>query len=74
MPVQPCFDPLLTRRETEIVALLGDGLSNQEIADRLFISIDTVKTHLQNAYGKLGTRGRARAVSAARERGLIPGS
>jgi ATP/maltotriose-dependent transcriptional regulator MalT len=64
---------LLTRRETEIMSLLDDGLSNQEIADRLFISIDTVKTHLQNIYGKLDARGRVRAVATARQQGLITG-
>jgi LuxR family maltose regulon positive regulatory protein len=61
---------VLTRREIEIVALLDDGLSNQEIAERLFISIHTVKTHLQNIYGKLDAKGRARALTKVRQLGL----
>jgi len=62
---------LLTRRESEILTLLDRGLNNQEIADRLFISIFTVKAHLQNIYGKLDARGRARALAAARSLRLI---
>jgi len=62
---------LLTRRESEILTLLGEGLRNEEIADKLFISIFTVKAHLQNIYGKLEARGRTRALAAARNLGLI---
>ncbi len=65
---------LLTRRESDILRLLDEGLNNQEIADRLFISIFTVKAHLQNIYGKLDARGRARALATARNLGLISGA
>jgi LuxR family maltose regulon positive regulatory protein len=62
---------LLTRRENEILTLLGEGFKNEEIADKLFISIFTVKAHLQNIYGKLDARGRTRALAAARKLRLI---
>jgi DNA-binding NarL/FixJ family response regulator len=48
----------LTRREAEIQALLGEGLRNHEIADRLFISPQTVRWHLRSMYSKLGTHDR----------------
>jgi DNA-binding NarL/FixJ family response regulator len=49
----------LSNREREITALAASGLSNQEIADRLYVSVRTVGNHLQNAYTKLGINGRA---------------
>jgi DNA-binding NarL/FixJ family response regulator len=52
----------LTHRETEILALLSEGLSNKEIADRLDISYDTVRAHLRKVYEKLHVRGRTEAV------------
>jgi DNA-binding NarL/FixJ family response regulator len=52
-------DPKLTVREEEIVRLAALGLPNQKIAEQLFISVKTVKTHLQNAYPKLGVRKRS---------------
>ncbi|HEX6264782.1 MAG TPA: response regulator transcription factor [Actinomycetota bacterium] len=61
----------LTDREREIVALVGEGLSNQEIADRLFVSPATAKTHVSRAMGKLGARDRAQLVVIAYESGLV---
>ena len=62
----------LTERELEVLMLIAEDLTNQEISDRLFISINTVKTHVRNVYGKLGTSRRARAVSQAHALGLLP--
>jgi DNA-binding CsgD family transcriptional regulator len=55
----------LTGRERELVLLLRDGLSNQEIADRLSISAGTVRTHLENIFEKLGVHTRTAAVARA---------
>ncbi|MEU3778804.1 response regulator transcription factor [Streptomyces sp. NPDC032472] len=70
----PTLDAL-TGREREVLTLTGKGLSNQEIAGRLYISEATVKTHLNRAMGKLGLGSRAQAVVVAYETGLVvPGS
>ncbi len=61
----------LSERELEILQLLGDGLSNKEISDRLFISIQTVKTHITHIFEKLGVKDRTEAVATALRRGLI---
>jgi len=53
----------LTARQSEVVALLLRGLSNQEIADSLFVDVNTVKTHLRHAYKTLGVRSRAQALA-----------
>jgi LuxR family maltose regulon positive regulatory protein len=55
----------LTGREIEILRLIAAGMRNQEIADRLFIGLPTVKRHIANAYGKLGVRHRTEAVARA---------
>jgi len=60
----------LTRREIEIFPLLAEGLSNKEIAARLYIAPVTVKTHLQNIYKKLNTKNRIEALKKAREIGI----
>lgn len=62
---------LLTEREREIVALVGEGLSNQEIAERLFVSPATAKTHVSRAMTKLNARDRAQLVVFAYESGLV---
>ena len=59
-------------RELEILSAMASGDSNQQIADRLFISINTVKTHLKNLYQKLDVERRTQALQKARELRLIP--
>ncbi len=61
----------LTDREAETLRLVATGLSNAEIADRLFVSLETVKTHVGNVLAKLGARDRTQAVIAAYESGFI---
>lgn len=62
----------LTRREREVLRLTGDGASNREIAAQLWVSPETVKFHLANAYRKLGVGNRADAMRVAVARGLVP--
>ncbi|MFC1878422.1 LuxR C-terminal-related transcriptional regulator [Chloroflexota bacterium] len=62
----------LTDRETQVLHLLAQGLSNAEIGQRLYISLPTVKSHTSNIYGKLGVRRRKQAVVKARALGLMP--
>src|SRR5687767_4721508 len=62
----------LTPRESEVLALLADGLSNKTIARALGISDETVKFHLTAIFGKLGASNRTDAVRRAMARGLIP--
>jgi LuxR family maltose regulon positive regulatory protein len=66
----PLIEPL-TDRETEVLRLLGEGHSNRQIADALFITLNTVKKHTSNIYGKLGVRSRTQAVVRAQELGLL---
>ena len=61
----------LSDRETEVLHLLAEGLTNQEIADRIYISLNTVKTHTRNIYGKLDTHHRTSAVAKARALGIL---
>ncbi len=62
----------LTEREHEVFLLLGGGLSNAEIAARLYLGEATIKTHVSNVLAKLGVRDRIRAVVVAHEAGLLP--
>jgi DNA-binding CsgD family transcriptional regulator len=62
----------LSKRELEILGLLAEGHSNQEIAVKIFVSLSTVKTHIQNIFEKLEVKRRTQAVEKARRLSLIP--
>ena len=62
----------ITRRELEILELIAGGLSNREIAEKLFVSENTVKTHSSRLFDKLSARRRTQAVQVGKELGLIP--
>jgi len=62
----------ITARELEILGLIAAGLSNREIAERLFVSENTVKTHSSRVFDKLGARRRTQAVQLGKEARLIP--
>ncbi|GAB2629423.1 DNA-binding response regulator [Paractinoplanes abujensis] len=64
-------DKTLSGREREVLTLVARGMSNREIAARLFISEATVKTHLTHIYSNLGVRDRAAAVAAGYDRGIL---
>jgi len=68
--VQALIEPL-SERELEVLALIATGLSNREIAQRLYIAVGTVKRHLNNIYGKLGVHSRMQAVAKARDLQLL---
>jgi len=61
----------ITRREMEILELVAQGMSNREIAERLFVSENTVKTHCSRAVDKLGAKRRTQAVQLGKELGLL---
>jgi len=62
----------ITRRELEILELIANGMSNREIAEKLFVSENTVKTHSSRLFDKLGAKRRTQAVQLGKELGLIP--
>jgi DNA-binding NarL/FixJ family response regulator len=62
----------LSPRESEVLALIAQGLSNQEIADRAYISINSVKTYIRTAYRKIGVERRTQAVLWATKNGFVP--
>jgi NarL family two-component system response regulator LiaR len=62
----------ITKRELEILGLIASGLSNREIAERLFVSENTVKTHSSRLFDKLSAKRRTQAVQRGKELGLIP--
>ncbi len=69
-PAQSLIEPL-SRRELEVLHLIAQGLSNQEISERLFLALDTVKGHNQKIFGKLQVQRRTEAVARARALGLL---
>ncbi len=74
----PLLDPKkreklrITPRELEILALMAQGMSNREIAAKLFVSENTVKTHSSRVFDKLGAKRRTQAVQLGKEFGLLP--
>jgi LuxR family maltose regulon positive regulatory protein len=67
----PALAEQLTEREREVLHLIGAGLSNREISDRLYLALDTVKGHNRRIFGKLGVQRRTEAMIRARELGLL---
>ncbi len=65
------LDPIISRREEEVLQLVADGLSTSEVAAKLYISIKTVKNHLASIYEKLDSRDRTQAVLRAVRMGII---
>jgi LuxR family maltose regulon positive regulatory protein len=65
-PMQPLSD-----REKEMLIFLGNGVSNKEMAQKMFVSENTVKFHLKNVYSKLGVANRLQAINMARQLGFI---
>lgn len=61
----------ITAREYEVLQLIAEGLSNQEIAERLFLSLNTVKTHTSNLFAKLDVQRRTQAIQKAKELGIL---
>ena len=70
-PSSALIEPL-SERELEVLQLLAEGLTNQEIATRLYLSVNTVKAHTRNIYGKLAVHNRTQAVVRARALGVLP--
>ena len=62
----------ITKRELEILELIAQGMSNREIAEKLFVSENTVKTHSSRVFDKLNAKRRTQAVQIAKEIGLLP--
>ena len=62
----------ISKREHEVLELLAQGLSNQEIADKLFVSLNTIKTHISNLFSKLDVKRRTQAVQKSKNLRLIP--
>ncbi len=69
-PAQRIFEPL-SPRELEVLHLMAQGLSNQEMCERLFLALSTVKGHNRTIFGKLQVQRRTEAVARARELGLV---
>jgi NarL family two-component system response regulator LiaR len=61
----------ISKRELEVLSLLSQGFTNQQIADQLFISLNTAKTHISNIYNKLDVSNRTQAISKAKQIGLL---
>lgn len=62
----------ISKRELEVLELMAQGLANQEIADTLFVSLNTIKTHSSNLFSKLEVSRRTQAIQKGKELSLIP--
>lgn len=62
----------ISKRELEVLELMSEGLSNQEIADRLFVSLNTIKTHSSNLFSKLEVKSRTQALEKAKKLEILP--
>lgn len=62
----------LSKRELEVLQLMAEGLSNQEISERLFVSLNTIKTHSSKLFEKMEVKRRTQAIEVAKRSGLIP--
>jgi LuxR family maltose regulon positive regulatory protein len=62
----------ISERELQVLRLVANGLSNRDIAQALFVTVGTVKKHLNNLFGKLGVKSRTQAVARARDLNLLP--
>jgi LuxR family maltose regulon positive regulatory protein len=71
-PGAPLLEPLRDR-ELEVLRLIAEGYSNQEISGRLVVGVSTVKTHINHLFQKLGVSSRTQAIARGRELGLLPG-
>jgi DNA-binding NarL/FixJ family response regulator len=61
----------ISKREWEVLILMSEGLSNQEIADRLFVSLNTIKTHSSNLFEKLDVKRRTQAIEKGKRLGIV---
>ncbi len=61
----------LSERELEVLRLIAEGLTNQEVATRLYLSLHTVKVHARNIYGKLGAKSRTHAIAKGKALGIL---
>jgi DNA-binding CsgD family transcriptional regulator len=70
-PARPALAEPLSARELEILGMLASGLSNRDIAQSLYLTVGTVKTHVHNLLGKLEVESRTQAIARSRELGLL---
>ena len=66
----PEFEPL-TERELDVLRLMAEGMKYEEIAERLYISLNTVRSHVKAVYGKFGVDNRTKAIEAARQMRIL---
>ena len=72
VPDEKCLSQFnISKREWEVLALMSEGLSNQEIAERLFVSLNTIKTHSSNLFEKLAVKRRTQAIEKGKRLGIL---